>query len=63
MHYQFPAGLILQPSGYQNAPLQPAGGLSAVDIATVRRLYPSVAPQLPELRVFESQLVNLGPGE
>jgi astacin (peptidase family M12A) len=63
MHYQFQAGLIKQPSEYQNKPLIPEGGLSESDIETVKRLYPALEERLPELRPFESQRFTILPGE
>ncbi len=63
MHYQFQAGLIQQPSAYLTRPLIPAGGLSALDIETARRLYPAREEQPPELRSFESQRFNIAAGE
>jgi hypothetical protein len=63
MHYQFAAGLIKKPPEYQTKPLIPAGGLSPLDIETVRRLYPPLPARLPELRPFESQRFTIAPGE
>jgi hypothetical protein len=63
MHYQFEAGLIQQPSAYQTAPLIPEAGLSPLDIETARRLYPPLEEELPELRPFESQVLNIAAGE
>lgn len=39
MHYPFEAGLIIAPDMYKNG-LRPAGGLSPLDIAWVRKFYP-----------------------
>ncbi|SHE23577.1 M12 family metallopeptidase [methanotrophic endosymbiont of Bathymodiolus puteoserpentis (Logatchev)] len=63
MHYQFQAGLIKKPTEYQTRPLIPASGLSAIDIQTVKRLYPSLAKKLPELRPYESQRFDIAAGE
>ena len=63
MHYQFEAGLIKQPEVYQTQPLIPASGLSQLDIETVRRLYPPLEKQVPELRPFESQRFSIAAGE
>ena len=63
MHYQFEAGLIQQPSAYQTQPLIPASGLSPLDIETVRRLYPTLAERVPEIRPFESQRFDIAAGE
>jgi hypothetical protein len=55
MEYPFPAGLILQPEKYRTAPLRPAGGLSARDLAWVRAFYPAAEErELPELVPFQS---------
>ncbi len=63
MHYQFSAGLILQPELYQNQPLIPAPGLSQVDVDEVRRFYPPAAPSVPELRPYEAHRIKIAPGE
>jgi len=63
MHYQFNAGLILQPGKYQSQPLIPDSGLSPVDIETVKRLYPPPEKVIPELRPFESQRFDIAAGE
>jgi len=63
MHYHFEAGLILNPPEYQTQPLIPDSGLSALDIETVRRLYPPMEPRLPELRPYESQRFTIAAGE
>jgi hypothetical protein len=63
MHYSFPAGLILQPPQY-SAGLRPAGGLSQLDIAEVRRFYPPIRNTgYPKLEPFHSQLLSIGRGE
>ncbi len=63
MHYQFQAGLILEPSEYRTRALVPDSGLSPVDIATVKRIYPPQSPSLPEPREFESQRFTIAAGE
>ncbi|MCW8109530.1 M12 family metallopeptidase [Alteromonas ponticola] len=63
MHYQFEAGLILNPPEYQNAPLIPSPGLSQTDIQTIQTLYPPLAPSIPTLFEYESQRITIGPGE
>lgn len=63
MHYNFEAGLIEQPTGYETSPLIPDSGLSPVDIETVRRLYPALEERLGELRPWESQRFNIAAGE
>ena len=64
MHYQIQAGLILQPSGYENRPLIPAPGLSDMDKQEARKFYPANNQiQWPELKPFLSHLLNIQPGE
>ncbi|MEH6453846.1 MAG: M12 family metallopeptidase, partial [Psychromonas sp.] len=63
MHYQFNAGLIESPAQYKTSPLIPAGGLSPVDIQSIRTLYPALGATIPELREFESQRISIGFGE
>ncbi len=63
MHYQFEAGLILQPAIYQTRHLIPDSGLSPIDIETIRRLYPPIEKHIPELRPYESQRFTIGAGE
>jgi hypothetical protein len=62
MHYPFDAGLILQPEKYRTQPLQPAGGLSARDLAWIRAFYPLEEQEsLPELVPFRSQELAILP--
>ena len=66
MHYQFPAGLILQPERYRTEPLVPAPNLSPGDIDWIRQFYPPPDPDLPELtrlEPFVSQPLHLRPGQ
>lgn len=65
MHYPFDAGLILRPERYRSQPLQPAGGLSARDIAQARKIYPPLAPlaQTPELVLAESRRLRIAAGQ
>lgn len=63
MHYQFQAGLIKQPAKYQSSSLVPASGLSALDIKTVKRLYPPLPLKLPELVPFKSKRFDIAAGE
>ena len=63
MHYQFAAGLILEPAQYRKTPLVPAGWLSSDDIAQARRFYPALAPSMPMLVPFESQRILIAPAE
>ncbi len=64
MHYSFVNGLIKFPVRFRNG-LDPAPGLSDSDIAVIRRFYPPIPERnlLPELRVFDSDMVALAPGE
>lgn len=62
MHYPFDAGIILQPEKYRTQPLQPAGGLSARDLAWIRAFYPLEEEEsLPELVPFRSQELAILP--
>jgi hypothetical protein len=65
MHYPFGPGLILEPPRFRTQALQPAGGLSAKDIAQVRRIYPPQPPlnQTAELRLAESRRMTIAAGE
>jgi len=63
MHYRFEKGLIKEPVQFQDMALEPAPGLSTVDISTVKKLYPSLKPKLPELRPYESERFNIEAGE
>lgn len=65
MHYPFEAGLIREPVIYRSQPLRPAGGLSARDIAQVRRIYPPQVPpnQNAELKLAESRRLTIAAGE
>ncbi len=63
MHYQFAAGLIKEPIEFQTRPLIPESGLSEVDIQAVKKFYPPIEPQLPELRAFESQRITIAAGK
>jgi hypothetical protein len=63
MHYQFAAGLIRRPPGYQ-AGLTPSGGISAGDIQQARRFYPPLEPaSFPQLIPYESRILDIEPGE
>lgn len=64
MHYQFQAGLILQPAGYENRPLIPAPGLSEMDKQEARKFYPAnIQIQWPQLEPFLSHKLDMKPGE
>ena len=63
MHYQFGAGLIVSPSGYENRPLIPEAGLSLTDIEEVRSFYPGTSEVDIELQPHRSVVVNINPGE
>ena len=63
MHYQFEAGLILEPEKYRNG-LFPAGGISAKDIEYVRGFYPKLTPKdYTNLTLGKSNSMNIEPGE
>ncbi|MGQ3053164.1 MAG: M12 family metallopeptidase [Roseateles sp.] len=64
MHYPFGPGLIRQPAQFQTEPLQPPGGLSAHDIAQVRKIYPAQPPvnELRELVLAESRRLQIAAG-
>ncbi|MGK7930196.1 MAG: N-acetylmuramoyl-L-alanine amidase [Microcystaceae cyanobacterium] len=63
MHYQFSAGLILNPEEYQTQPLIPEPGLSPVDIEEVRGFYPGKPEEDIELKPYLSAMVDIAPGE
>jgi hypothetical protein len=63
MHYSFNAGLIQTPAQYQTRPLIPEDGLSQADIAEVVKFYPVQAEAYPELKPFESQIIDVKPSE
>lgn len=65
MHYPFDAGLIRQPAKYLVEPLQPVGGLSARDVAQVRKIYPAQAPvnEFEELALSESRRLTIAAGQ
>lgn len=64
MHYPFAPGLIVRPEEFVDAPLIPAPGLSAGDIAEARFFYPPPIPSgPPKLVPFRSQQLKLRPGE
>jgi hypothetical protein len=63
MHYEFAAGLILQPERYRNG-LRPHGGLSPRDITQVKAFYPPHDDDSnPELKPLRSQLLDLAPAQ
>ena len=62
MHYPFGAGLIKEPTKYQNG-LYPKPGLSQKDIAQAEFFYPPLKPAFPELKPLESQFLSIGVGE
>lgn len=63
MHYSFDAGLISVPERFRTRDLQPAPGLSALDREQALFFYPPASPAHPRLDRFQSQLVDLQPGE
>jgi len=63
MHYAFPAGLIREPGRFRDG-LTPAQGLSAQDVAEVRRLYPPLEEaDYARLQPLRSAFLGLAPGE
>ncbi len=62
MHYPFSSGLIQQPEQYQNG-LTPNSGLSQDDINIVKRFYPHVEEEFPQLKPFQSHPLSLSAGE
>ena len=63
MHYEFDAGLIIQPEEYQVNPLTPANGLSSRDVSWVKSFYPPLSPDdYRKLGVNESQKLDVLPG-
>jgi hypothetical protein len=63
MHYAFAAGLIDKPEQYRGG-LNPAGGLSALDLQEVRFFYPPIDDSShAELRPFRSEGLPLAPAE
>ncbi len=62
MHYSFDAGLIREPEKYQQG-LKPEHGLSSKDIAQVKLFYPLLESTIPELKLLDSQLLSINPGE
>lgn len=63
MHYQFAAGLILDPAEYQRKPLIPEAGLSSVDSEQARRFYPASSARVPALQPYQSQRIDATPGD
>ena len=64
MHYAFPPGLIVTPETYQSKPLNPAPGLSAIDIQEVKSFYPAVnGANVTELKPYLSNLLDITPGD
>ncbi len=62
MHYPFKAGLIIEPERFQNG-LTPNPGLSEKDISQVKLFYPELETTFPELKLLESQLLSIIPGQ
>lgn len=63
MHYPFGPGLILSPAEFRNG-INPAGGLSAKDKEFVKKFYPPLpASDHIELKVSQSQPMDIKPGE
>lgn len=63
MHYGFGPGLIKEPAQFRSG-LNPAGGLSETDKAEARKFYPPLDRRTyRKLIPFETQMLNIGPGE
>lgn len=62
MEYWFPAGLIIEPAKYHDG-LEPPGVLSAEDKEWALRFYPTLEPNMPELKPFASAPLSLASGE
>jgi hypothetical protein len=63
MHYPFEAGLILEPAAYRKG-INPPGGLSSKDKEFMKKFYPPLTTSdYIELKVSESQLLNINAGE
>lgn len=63
MHYQFAAGLILQPERYRTSALLPAGGLSGIDLQEARRFYPPIAQGMPVLEPLKARQLEIAAGQ
>lgn len=63
MHYNLPAGVIDVPTMYQTQPLNPAPGLSAVDMAEVVKFYPPLTTIIPEIKQFSVERIKIKPGD
>jgi hypothetical protein len=64
MHYEFPAGVIVNPEQYRVQALIPAAGLSNVDKDEARKFYPENGKQqMSELKPYLSHLVEIKAGE
>ncbi len=64
MHYQFPAGLILEPDEFRTEPLIPEQGLSERDVEEAQHFYPELVPdKYAGLSAFLSHKVDIQPGE
>jgi hypothetical protein len=64
MHYDFPAGLVLQPEQYRTEGIHPHGGLSEHDIAQVKLFYPPIQnTSYPRLEPMRSQTLSIAAGQ
>jgi hypothetical protein len=63
MHYQFEAGMIIEPPQFRNG-LFPAGGLSARDVEFAKKFYPKLtAKDYTTLVAGKGQSMNIEPGD
>ncbi len=64
MHYQFNAGLIINPVQYKSQDLIPDPGLSQIDIDEAIKFYPGQEDiEMNELKPYLSQLLEIEPSE
>jgi hypothetical protein len=64
MHYPFPAGMILEPPEFRDAPLIPAGGLSPRDQSWIREVYPTIAEEdVVRLEPFVATRLTIAAGQ
>jgi hypothetical protein len=62
MEYRFDPGLVREPKPYDTVGIRPAGGLSELDKAWVRKVYPPLAPIKDELSLAQVQPLNVPNG-
>jgi len=63
MHYTIPPGWIVTPEELGRTGITPNSGLSPVDTAEVKRLYPPNILPPEQLLPFRSAVLDLNPGE